>query len=124
MQARSAKTGFANKTAELRSSIFTPHVMSTMSNTTLKHLAIIPDGNRRWSANHGVSLERTYFESCAKMLEVCKLLETIPRLLEVSLFFVSIENLRSRPRNELDPLFRAGHHFLDIFYESSLCEAI
>jgi undecaprenyl diphosphate synthase len=95
-----------------------------MPNPTLRHLAIIPDGNRRWSANHGVSLERTYFESCAKMLEICKLLETIPSLLEVSLFFVSLENLRSRSRNELDPLFSAGHHFLDMFYECSLCETI
>lgn len=95
-----------------------------MPNTALRHLAIIPDGNRRWSANHGVSLERTYFESCARMLEICKLLEAIPSLLEVSLFFVSLENLRSRPRSELDPLFSAGHHFLNIFYESSLYEAI
>lgn len=95
-----------------------------MPNTTLRHLAIIPDGNRRWSANHGVSLERTYFDSCAKMLEVCRLLETMSGLLEVSLFFVSLENLRSRPQSELDPLFSAGHHFLDVFYESSLGEAI
>ncbi len=95
-----------------------------MPNATLRHLAIIPDGNRRWSANHGVSLERTYFDSCAKMLEICKLLESMSTLLEVSLFFVSLENLRSRPRNELDPLLRAGHHFLDLFYESSLCKAI
>jgi undecaprenyl diphosphate synthase len=95
-----------------------------MPNSTLKHLAIIPDGNRRWSAKHGVSLERTYFESCAKMLEICKLLETMPSILELSLFFVSLENLRSRSRNELDPLFSAGHHFLNIFYECSLCEAI
>jgi undecaprenyl diphosphate synthase len=95
-----------------------------MPNTTLRHLAIIPDGNRRWSAKQGVSLERTYFDSCAKMLEICRLLETKSGLLEVSLFFVSLENLRSRPRSELDPLFSAGHHFLDVFYESSLCEAI
>ena len=95
-----------------------------MANADLRHLAIIPDGNRRWSIGHGVSLERTYFNSCAKMLDICKFLETIATLREVSLFFVSLENLLSRTRDELDPLFSAGHHFLDMFYESSLCEAV
>lgn len=58
------------------------------------------------------------------MLEICRLVEKIPTLLEVSLFFVSLENLRSRPRHELDPLFSAGHHFLSIFYEDSLRETV
>lgn len=101
-----------------------PTLKPTASAPLLRHLAIIPDGNRRWSAKHGVSLERTYFGSCSKLFDICKLLETIPHILEVSLFFISLENLRARPRRELDPLFEAGHHFLDIFYNSSLCEAI
>jgi undecaprenyl pyrophosphate synthase len=85
----------------------------------LRHLAIIPDGNRRWSARNNVSLERTYFDSCTKMLEICGLLQKIDGLQEVSLFFVSSENLRSRPQRELDPLFKAGHHFLDVFYSTA-----
>lgn len=95
-----------------------------MSSQRLEHLAIIPDGNRRWSAIHRISLERTYLDSCTKMFHICRLLERLPGLLEVSLFFLSLENLHSRPRSELDPLFSAGHHFLDLFYESALGEAI
>jgi undecaprenyl pyrophosphate synthase len=95
-----------------------------VSSQSLQHLAIIPDGNRRWSDRHRISLERTYLDSCTKMIDVCRLLETLPGLLEVSLFFLSLENLHSRPRSELDPLFSAGHHFLDLFYESALGEAI
>ena len=91
-----------------------------MNNYTLEHLAIIPDGNRRWARSHGVSLEDTYVEGCTKMLELCKwLLESSGTIQEVSLFFVSAENLRSRCHHELDPLFSAGHHFLDLFYSES-----
>jgi undecaprenyl diphosphate synthase len=91
-----------------------------MSAQTLKHLAIIPDGNRRWSRNRGVPLDRTYAEGCAKMFELCKhLLGRHGTIEEVSLFFVSAENLRSRCCHELDPLFSAGHHFLDLFYSAT-----
>ena len=91
-----------------------------MSAHLLKHLAIIPDGNRRWSRDSGVSLERTYVDGCTKMFELCKaLLDAQGTIEEISLFFVSAENLRSRRCNELDPLFSAGHHFLDLFYSQT-----
>lgn len=91
-----------------------------MSAHPLRHLAVIPDGNRRWSRAHGVPLERTYVDGCARMFELCKaLLDTRSTIDEVSLFFVSAENLRSRRCDELDPLFRAGHHFLDLFYSET-----
>lgn len=86
----------------------------------LRHLAIIPDGNRRWSRQRGASLEHTYAQGCAKMFELCKsLLNAQGSIEEISLFFVSAENLRSRRAGELDPLFRAGHHFLDLFYSAT-----
>lgn len=91
-----------------------------MNAHALRHLAIIPDGNRRWSRNSGVSLERTYVDGCTKMFELCKqLLNSKGTIEEISLFFVSAENLRSRRCNELDPLFGAGHHFLDLFYSET-----
>lgn len=86
----------------------------------LRHLAIIPDGNRRWSRQHGVTLESTYFASCRKMLDICALLlDPGQPMEELSLFFVSAENLRSRSRSELDSLFSAGDHFLDAFYSNA-----
>lgn len=84
----------------------------------LRHLAIIPDGNRRWGRRHHWTLESTYLYSCRKMLDICGLLlDPAQPMEELSLFFVSAENLRSRPRVELDALFSAGDHFLDVFYE-------
>jgi undecaprenyl pyrophosphate synthase len=54
------------------------------------------------------------------MFELCKwLLSTSGTIEEVSLFFVSAENLRARPHSELDPLFSAGQHFLDLFYSET-----
>ena len=94
--------------------------MNPESAHALKHLAIIPDGNRRWSRNRGVSLESTYVDGCTKMLDLCKwLLHSASTVEEISLFFVSAENLRARKRHELDPLFSAGHHFLDVFYSQA-----
>jgi undecaprenyl pyrophosphate synthase len=86
---------------------------------SLKHLAIIPDGNRRWARTNGVSLERTYVEGCSKMFELCRQLLVGGTIEEISMFFVSAENLRARPGRELDPLFSAGHHFLDLFYSET-----
>lgn len=86
----------------------------------LKHLAIIPDGNRRWSRAAGTSLGQTYLSGCERMFELCKvLLDSRGSIEEISLFFVSYENLRARRSDELDPLFDAGHHFLDLFYSET-----
>lgn len=38
---------------------------------------------------------------------------------EISLFFVSLQNLKNRQGDELDALFRAGLHFVDLFYSQS-----
>ena len=105
---------------ETQASTIRRQSMTAVSPSALKHLAIIPDGNRRWSRNRGVSLERTYVEGCGKMFELCKrLLDSNGTIEEVSMFFVSAENLRSRNSAELDPLFCAGHHFLDLFYSET-----
>lgn len=91
----------------------------------LEHLAIIPDGNRRWSRQHHATLESTYLESCRKMLDICALLlDPAQPIEELSLFFVSADNLRSRPRVDLDPLFSAGDYFLDVFYTDSAYDDI
>lgn len=96
-----------------------------MSVNRLRHLAIIPDGNRRWSRRNGRTLEWTYVEGSAKMFQLSQsLLGRMDTLEELSLFFVSSENLRSRDRTELDPLFSAGHHFLDLLDASDSCEQI
>jgi undecaprenyl diphosphate synthase len=45
--------------------------------------------------------------------------EQLNTLEEISLFFVSLQNLKNRRGDELDPLFRAGLHFVDLFYSYS-----
>lgn len=96
-----------------------------MRNTQPKQIAIIPDGNRRWSAERGVGLEETYLAGAAKMLKMCEwLLDANMGLQELSLFFVSVDNLRYRQQRELDPLFNAGHDFLDKFYAMAAFSSI
>ena len=91
-----------------------------MTNSQIKHLAIIPDGNRRWSKKNNIPLEETYFYGCEKMFSLCALLfGAVETLDEISLFFVSLENLKTRPGNELDALFSAGDHFIDLFHANS-----
>jgi undecaprenyl diphosphate synthase len=91
-----------------------------VNNSIIKHLAIIPDGNRRWSKKNNVDLQQTYFYGCEKIFNICALLfDTIETIEEISLFFISLENLKTRPRNELDALFNAGFQFVDLFYSHS-----
>ena len=91
----------------------------------LKHIAIIPDGNRRWAKENGVSLAQVYLDGSRKMLNLSKrLLLNYPGLNDISLFFVSFENLQSRKESDLNPLFEAGLSFLDDFHEFASDEKI
>ncbi len=86
----------------------------------IKHIAIIPDGNRRWAKSNGMSLEDVYWRGCENMLSFSSsLFATYPDLVEISLFFVSYENLKFRKCVHLDPLFKSGIHFIDQFYQLS-----
>lgn len=84
----------------------------------IRHIAIIPDGNRRWAKQKGlpaVSGHKTAFE------------ETLPSLVEkaanigvkyFTFWALSTENLVKRSKNEIDALFTLGK----LFYKKRLTE--
>jgi undecaprenyl diphosphate synthase len=78
------------------------------------HLAIIPDGNRRWAKLHDIKLVDAYIFSCDQIFSYCEeILNKIDSLNELSLFFVSNENLKVRTRYDLNSLFIAGNYFIE-----------
>lgn len=71
---------------------------------TIKHLACIMDGNRRWAKKHGWlpwDGHREGLNAARRVVDFC-LIQSIPYL---SLYTFSLENFR-RPQDELNFLFR------------------
>ena len=77
----------------------------------LNHVAIIPDGNRRWAKTKGLKPwigHQVGAETTTKILEEVKKLG-IPYL---TLWIASLDNLKKRPKNEVDFLCRIfGEYF-------------
>ncbi len=68
-----------------------------------KHIAIIPDGNRRWGKLHGISKKEAYAKGIAKIEDVAEWhRETGIKML--TMWGFSTENF-SRDRNEIGELF-------------------
>lgn len=79
----------------------------------LKHLAIIPDGNRRWAREKGLSSSEGHRFAAEK---------TLPKLIDFCLekkipyftfWALSTENLKNRSQKEIDHLFSLFRFFLD-----------
>jgi len=77
----------------------------------LRHLAIIPDGNRRWAKQHRVNVMAGYKAGADRMLEVVGwcLKHRIPHL---SGFILSKDNTRKRPDEEIVAIREATLYFL------------
>ena len=74
------------------------------------HVGVIPDGNRRYARQTGVSIEQGYSAAATKALEVVEwCLEAGVR--HLSAFGVSQENIARRPRDEISWLHEALVHF-------------
>jgi undecaprenyl diphosphate synthase len=81
----------------------------------IKHLGLIPDGNRRWA----IEQRKTYTE--AYEFSARHLVEFVEYLLEsgiqtISIYLLSLENLK-RTEADLDPVFRAGLEFLEKIFD-------
>ncbi len=77
--------------------------MGKISKSKIRHLAIIPDGNRRWAKEHGISKEEAYAIGIRKIgdiLKWCK--ENDIKIL--TMWGFSLENFK-REKNELLKLF-------------------
>lgn len=79
------------------------------------HIAIIPDGNRRWAKQHALELingHRKGVEKLRELLDWCKELD----IKMLSIWGFSTENF-SRDKKEVDSLFKLFDEKLDEFLE-------
>lgn len=69
-----------------------------MSDSILRHLAIIPDGNRRWAKSHGITAEVAMYRRGSE-----KITEVVEAALDLGITYVSLwassySNLTNRPK--------------------------
>lgn len=78
-----------------------------------RHVAIIPDGNRRWAKKHRLAISKGHeqgFEVMRSLIKECK--DFGPKIL--SFYIFSTENFQ-RPKKEVDYLFTLLKNALDDF---------
>lgn len=76
------------------------------------HLALIPDGNRRWAREHGLPVEEGHRRG-ARVMERCLRWCLEEGVEEVSVYALSIENLLKRPQQEIRNLLLILRDYLD-----------
>lgn len=78
-----------------------------------KHIAIIPDGGRRWAEVHGCPNYNSYKLMCERLFEFC---DDIYRkgIFAISIYFSSIQNF-TRSEEEVDAFCKAETEFMKTF---------
>ncbi len=76
----------------------------------LNHLAIIPDGNRRWAKQHNVSLKIAYRKGIEKFWDIAKWMKKYV-INTITLWLFSKENF-ARSESEKSTLWQLFDHFL------------
>lgn len=75
-----------------------------------RHLAIIPDGTRRWASEHGAELESSYRRALRRLTNVIH--HAYERgVAAISVYLLSRDNMQ-RPRDQLRPVYAAERDFL------------
>lgn len=87
----------------------------------LESIAFIPDGNRRYAKQTGISLAESYSLGTQKALDVVKWVSKYPSLKVGTFYTFSLKNFE-RSKLELDILFRIFSDQLDKAKESELFE--
>lgn len=70
-----------------------------------KHLALIPDGNRRWSRSHKLNLLQGYNTGIKKFVDFSVWLKKLGAL-SVTVWTLSTENIKNRSQRELNILYK------------------
>ncbi|MDE1856664.1 MAG: di-trans,poly-cis-decaprenylcistransferase [Candidatus Micrarchaeota archaeon] len=78
--------------------------MATKIGPVPEHLAIIPDGNRRWSRSHSLALLKGYDMGIKKFISVSEWCKKLG-VKTVSVWALSTENVKSRTSAELNVLY-------------------
>jgi undecaprenyl diphosphate synthase len=80
------------------------------------HIALIPDGNRRWARARGMEPWKGHWEAAnvfENFLNWCLELK-IP---QISIWIGSTENLSKRPKREIEELYKVYYHWLEKWEE-------
>jgi len=78
----------------------------------LRHLGLIPDGNRRWTIENNIPLSEAYWITMKKISEIIDLVFA-QDIRIMSVYLLSKDNL-DRPKNQLDIILDAETKFLKI----------
>lgn len=76
------------------------------------HVGLIPDGNRRWAIERGLSPWEGHAKG-AEVMENCLKWTIEEGAEEISIYSLSTENLVKRPREELEALFGLYQEYFD-----------
>ncbi len=92
--------------------IFTPEQLASLDKTRLpNHVAIIPDGNRRWAAKKREESEKGHFQGASTLIEIVKAAKALG-IKTITFFCFSTENW-SRSREEINILMWLLQDFLN-----------
>lgn len=94
-----------------------PHTHTTHAHLLPRHVAIIPDGNRRWAKEHGVEVWEGH-EAGAKRIEEIVREGRRLGIREVSFWGSSLENLSKRPLPEKQGLLR----IYEVYFEKLMAD--
>jgi tritrans,polycis-undecaprenyl-diphosphate synthase [geranylgeranyl-diphosphate specific] len=70
-----------------------------------RHVAVILDGNRRWARINGLSIEEGYRMGARKVEALLRWCIDLG-ITAVTLYVLSLENLRRRPKEEIDAIYK------------------
>jgi undecaprenyl diphosphate synthase/tritrans,polycis-undecaprenyl-diphosphate synthase [geranylgeranyl-diphosphate specific] len=73
----------------------------------LKHIALIPDGNRRYAKKAGLSLEEAYALAAAKVTDFVRWCIEDLHARTVTVYMLSRDNVRMRSAEEVRPIYDA-----------------
>lgn len=84
-------------------------------NNSLRHLGIIPDGNRRWASQNQLSNFDAYLRSFNNIIDIIEYsFKTYSELTEISIYLLSFDNL-NRSKKEIDDFLSIGIMFLNLY---------
>lgn len=77
----------------------------------IEHVAIIPDGNRRWAKANGKTPEQGHLEGFERTREIIEQAFD-GRVKNITFWGASIDNLSKRPQDEVNHLYKNFHSYI------------
>ncbi len=81
------------------------------------HVALIPDGNRRWAQERGLSVTAGHKEGAKRIIDFIRWCSEIDEINEVSIFLLSSENIAKRKKEELQGLIKIAQEMIPKIYK-------